>query len=74
MQSLLQLQSTIDEVRHYVPGAQSASKLGSLVAALPETVPQLNGQIVHLPTPVVQQTDDPNILIGALKELAEVCL
>ncbi|KAL5963120.1 Talin-1, partial [Taenia solium] len=66
-----ELQSTIDEVRHYVPGAQSASKLGSLVAALPETAPHINGQIVHSPTPVVQKTDDPTILLGALKELAE---
>ncbi|KAL5112171.1 Talin-2 [Taenia crassiceps] len=66
-----ELQSTIDEVRHYVPGAQSASKLCSLVSALPETAPQINGQIVHSPTPVVRKTDDPNILLGALKELVE---
>ncbi|VDM34497.1 unnamed protein product [Hydatigera taeniaeformis] len=69
-----ELQSAIDEVRHYVPGAQSASRLGSLVAALPETVHQINGQVTHPSTTAVQETDDPNILIKALKELIEVCL
>nr|CDS22504.1 talin 2 [Echinococcus granulosus] len=66
-----ELQSAIDEVRHYVPGAQSASKLGALVAALPKTVPQINGQIAHTPAPVVQKTADPSILLRALRELAE---
>ena len=75
---LLKSQSAVNELRHCVPGAQAASKLGSLVSALPERAAHANDhplslQKPHSFAPIIPQTDDPTALLRALKELAEVC-
>ncbi|VDN96364.1 unnamed protein product [Rodentolepis nana] len=74
----MELQSAVAELRHYVPGSQVASKLGSILASLPETASNNNGlaQQSHVQqhhpssTPRISTSGDPNGLLKALNELA----
>ncbi|KAM7533362.1 hypothetical protein Aperf_G00000120428 [Anoplocephala perfoliata] len=69
--SAAELQSTVDELRKYVPGSQMASKLGSLLAALPEGTPKINGQQQpYSPDLTMPPSGDPSALLRALDELA----
>ncbi|KAM3172077.1 hypothetical protein ACTXT7_015298, partial [Hymenolepis weldensis] len=72
------LQSAVDDLRHYVPGSQVASKLGSLLATLPGMAPKSNGheqqsnvqQQQPSSAPRIYTSGDPKTLLKALNELA----